>query len=49
MAVSGGLLLRVAGKDDGFAVHTGAKASEAELRGRVASLWAGTGEQLSDG
>ena len=41
MAVSGGLLLRVAGKDDGSAVHTGAKASEAAVGGVAASLWAG--------
>ena len=40
MAVSGGLLLRVVGKDDVSAVHTGAKASEEAVGGMAASLWA---------
>ena len=38
---SGGILSRVAGKDDGSAVHTGAKASGGDVAtGREASLWA---------
>ena len=44
---SGVILLRVAGKDDGSAVHIGAKASEAGLWGGAASLWAGRRPQLA--
>ena len=44
---SGGLLLRVVGKDDGSAVHIGAKASGAELWRSTASLWAGRRPRLA--